>query len=92
MPRKPQVTRTLLTTKVKLMCLDVKEEKTFYHDMTLSRVFKDDNAILKAANNVINDNDIKAVHVVKAEVVKTHYSMTEERFIQLADVISEKKK
>lgn len=85
MARKPQVTRTIQTTKVTLLCLDIEKGEPFSKELVLPRTYKDEKAILKQAEIAINSDTVKAVHVQKAEVQETLYGMSEQRFIELAE-------
>lgn len=91
MARVPQVTRTIQTTKANIMCLNIEKGEPFTQEVTLPRTYNDDKAILKAAEKVINSDTVKAVHVVSAEVQETLYGMTEQRFIELADILPPRK-
>ena len=91
MARVPQVTRTIQTTKANIMCLNIEKGEPFTQEVTLPRTYKDDKAILKTAEKVINTNTVKAVHVASAEVQETLYGMTEQRFIELADILPPRK-
>lgn len=87
MARAPQVTRTIQTTKAKIMCLDLEKCEPFTKEITLPRTYKDDNAILKQAEKEINTATIKVVHVVESSVQETLYGMSEQEFIKAATVL-----
>ena len=87
MARVPMVTRTIQTTKVKVLCLDLKSEQPFNTDVTLPRVYKDDSHILKVVKQLIDTDDIKAVHIANVEVEEVLYGMTEAKFIETAEVL-----
>ena len=87
MARVPQVTRTIQTTKVKIMCLDVEKGEPFTKEITLPRTYKDDKAILKQAEKEINTATIKVVHVVESSIQETLYGMSEQDFIKAASVL-----
>lgn len=91
MPRVPQVTRTIRTTKANIMCLNIEKGEPFTLEVILPRVYKNDKAILKAAEKVINTDAIKAVQVVSGEVQITLYGMSEQRFIELAEILPPRK-
>lgn len=91
MARIPQVTRTIQTTKVNVLCLDIKEGQPFNKVITLPRVYKDDQHILKQVRKLIDNDETKAVHIVSAEVEETLYGMTEQKFIELAEVLPPRK-
>ena len=87
MPRVPQVTRTIQTTKATIMCLDTEKGETFEQEITLSRTYKDDRAILRQAEKVVGTGSIKLVYVVKSSVEEALYGLTEQDFIKLATVL-----
>ena len=87
MARKPMVTRTIVTTKVNVLCLDIQSSEPFNKVVTLPRTYKDEKKLLKKVEEVVNTDDIKAVHVVDKEEVETLYGMTEQDFIQYAKVL-----
>ena len=87
MAREPQITRTIQTTTVNLLCVNTIDGQTFHMNLTLPRTYKDDKHILKVAEKFINDENIKAVHVASAEVNKTLYGMSEAEFITVAKIL-----
>ena len=87
MARVPMITRTIQTTEVTCMCLDVVNGEPIHKTVVLPRTYKDDEATLKAASAVINTDDVKAVVVVKTEVHETLYGMPEQEFIKHAKVM-----
>lgn len=87
MARKPMVTRTIVTTKVNVLCLDINSAEPFNKVVTLPRTYKDEKKLLKKVEEVVNTNDVKAVHVVNKEEVETLYGMTEQDFITNATIL-----
>ena len=87
MARKPMVTRTIVTTKVNVLCLDIKSAEPFNKTVTLPRTYKDEKKLLKKVEEVVNTDDVKAVHVVDKEEVETLYGMTEQDFITNATIL-----
>lgn len=85
--RKPMVTRTFKTTKATVMCLDVDVGESVTKVLTLPRVYKDDKTLLKACEEAITEENIKAVHVVDTEVIEKVYGMEEQKFIENAVVL-----
>ena len=85
--RKPMVTRTFHTTKATVMCLDTDVGESVTRVLTLPRTYKDDKKLLQACEEAITEENIKAVHVVDTEVVKTLYGMEEQNFIENAVVL-----
>lgn len=87
MARIPQVTRTIQTTEVNLLCMNVVTAEPFNQVIILPRTYKDEKAILKAARVRIETDEIKVVHVVETAIKQTRYGMTEEKFIECADIL-----
>ena len=87
MARKPMVTRTIITTKVIVLCLDVNSAEPFNETVTLPRTYKDDKKLLKSVEEVINTDTVKAVHIVDKKEIETLYGMTEQDFINNAKIL-----
>lgn len=87
MARKPMVTRTIITTKVTVLCLDINAAEPFNETVTLPRTYKDDKKLLKSVEEVINTEEVKAVHIVDKKEIETLYGMTEQDFINNAKIL-----
>lgn len=87
MARVPMVTRTITTTEVNVMCLDVEKGEPINKDVTVSRTFKDDEKLLKEVKKIVETDAIKAVHIVDKREVGTLYGMSEQEFIEHATVL-----
>lgn len=87
MARKPMVTRTIITTKVIVLCLDVNSAEPFNETVTLPRTYKDDKKLLKSVEEVVNTDTVKAVHIVDKKEIETLYGMTEQDFINNAKIL-----
>lgn len=87
MARTPMVTRTIQTTRANVMCLDIERGEPFNKEVILPRTYKDEKAMLKQVEKVINGDTVKAVHIVQSTVEETRYGMTEQEFIEVAKVI-----
>ena len=87
MARERMVTRTVIATQVTALCLNIETAEPFNRDVTLSGVFKDKQAIERAAKKVIDNDSEKCVTVVEYHETETLYGMTEQKFIELAKVL-----
>lgn len=88
--RKPMVTRTFQTTEVNVLCMDLVKSEPFNQVVTLPRTYKDDKALLKKAAEIIDNDEVKAVHVVYSNVKETLYGMPEDEFIKNAEILPKK--
>ena len=87
MARKPMVTRTITSTKVNVLCLNVVSGEPFNTDVTLPRTYKDDKALMREVSKLIDNDEQKAVHVVYKEEVENLYGMSEQDFITMAQIL-----
>ena len=87
MARKPMVTRTITTTQVNVLCLDIVAGEPFNQQVTLPRTYKEDKKLMKAIEEVVNTDEVKAVHIVDKSEVETLYGMTEQNFIDNAIIL-----
>lgn len=92
MARVPQVTRTIPTTIVHLLCVNTEDRSTFEQDITLPRTYKDEQKMMKAVEKVLDGEPIKAVSILGSDVKETLYGMTETEFIQYAQVLPPREK
>lgn len=90
--KKPMVTRTILTTEVTVLCLDLIKAEPFNKTVTLPRTYKDEKAMMKKVSAIIDNDEVKAVHVVDTKVNETLYGMTEEQFISMAEILPSRNK
>ena len=91
MARQPMVTRTIKTTKCKVLCLDLANEQPFTKEFILPRTYRDEKAMMKVVNTMVNDENIKAVHVQGFTNEETLYGMSEIEFIQAAHILPSRK-
>jgi hypothetical protein len=85
MARVAMVTRTITTTKVVVLCLELTKVEPFNMEIVLAGAFKDQKTIMKAVETKVNNDTQKAVQLIKAEEVETLYGMTEAEFIEKAN-------
>lgn len=84
MARQPMVTRTITTTRVKALVVDITTSQTSEKDFVLPRTYKDDISVLKTAEKMFNTEAQKIVHIISAQVETCLYGMSENEFVQLA--------
>lgn len=89
MARKRMVTRTLISTELNVLCLDVESGEPMNKTFIVTGKFNNDELALKKAKKMYEHETIKLVHVVKAEQKKIQYKMDEEKFIANADETEE---
>lgn len=87
MARVPMVTRTIITTKVNVMCLDIETGEPFNKTVVVPRTYKDDEKLLKKVKEVLETETLKPVHIVDKEEIETLYGMKEQDFIEHAELL-----
>ena len=91
MARVPQVTRTIQTTKVSVLCMDIENETPIKKDVVLPRTYKDDSHVLKSVKKMLDGDKLIAVRVLSTEVEEKLYGMSEQKFVELADELPPRK-
>ena len=81
------ITRTIMTTKVNVLCIDIQSAEPFNKVVTFPRTYKDDKKLLKKVEEVVNTDDVKAAHIVDKEEIEILYGMSEQNFIDRAAVL-----
>ena len=87
MPRVPMVTRTIKTTKAKVLCVSIVENKTFEQEVALPRTYKDEKSLMKQVKAVLENDNVKPLRVISTEEVETLYGMSEQEFITTAKIL-----
>lgn len=87
MARKRMVTRTILTTKATVLCMDTESLKSEYKDVILPRTYKDEEKLFKAVKNAVDTDTFKAVKIEETSSVETLYGMDEQDFIDNAKIL-----
>lgn len=81
------VTRTIITTNAKVLCLDIDKQEPFEKIVKLPRTYKDECKMMKKIEAVVNNDSVKAVHVISTETEEILYGMTEQKFIEEAEIL-----
>lgn len=87
MARTPMVTRTIVTTKANVLCLNIEQGEPFNKVVEVPRTYKTDEELLNKVKSVAETETEKCVHIVDKEEIETLYGMTEQDFIEHAVVL-----
>lgn len=91
MARVPMITRTVVTTKATVLCVNTVAEETVTQVVEVPRTYTDDSKLLKAVKETL-DHTIIPVKVISTETVETLYGMPEQQFIELAEKLPSRTK
>lgn len=89
MARKRMVTRTITSTKAKATIYNIEKDEIQTIEYKLSGELSADDA-LKAITK--EHTDVRPLKVTEVEVQEELYGMTEEKFIELADILQTRTK
>jgi hypothetical protein len=87
MARVSMVTRTIVTTEVEVLCMNIETLQVEPHTVTLLGGESDDLTMLKGVKSQIESETLKPVHITSSKEVETLYGMTEAEFISVAKVL-----
>lgn len=87
MARAPMVTRTIITTKANVLCLNIEQGEPFNKIVEVPRTYKSDDELLKKVKSVAETETEKCVHIVDKQEIETLYGMSEQDFIEHASVL-----
>ena len=82
--REPMVTRTIVTTKVVALGMDIETCEPGNKVFILPRTYKDDKAIMKELDKRTEEENFKCVKICSTDIIETLYGMTESDFIRVA--------
>lgn len=82
--REPMVTRTIVTTKVVALGMDIETCEPGNKVFILPRTYKDDKAIMKELDKSTEEENFRCVKICSTEIIETLYGMTEAEFIRAA--------
>lgn len=91
MGRIAMVTRTINSTKVTTLTVDVTAQATATQVFSLSGTFADNDKLIKALKKEYETDNIKIVSVISSEVEEQLFGMTEQEFMSLAKVLPPRK-
>lgn len=86
--RKAIISRTMIVTVVKALCVDVETEETFVNEQEIPRKYNDSKKLEKAVRNAIETDRVKVCYIQSAEPKKKLYAMTEQDFLNNAKEIT----
>lgn len=69
------------------MCLDIETGEPCNRSVVVPRTYKEDEKLLKKVKEVLETATLKPVHIVDKEEIETLYGMTEQEFIEHAEVL-----
>lgn len=88
MARTPKIHRTITTTNIKALCLDIAAQSAVENDYILPRTYPNERVILKKLQKLYNTDDYKVEHVLSYNEETNAYEMDELDFVMSANKVS----
>ena len=81
MARKPMITRTIMSTRATVLCLNVETAEPTTEVFELARTYKDEDKLMKALKAQYENESTKLVHITDITEVEKLYGMSETDFM-----------
>lgn len=91
MARQPMVTRTITITKARVLCLNLETREPIEKIVDVSRTFKDSKKLMRKVEEIVNSDTMKAVKILSIDIEQILYGMTEQKFIETAEILPDRK-
>lgn len=85
--RKPMVTRTIISTRVRALCVNPQSAETFEDEFLLTGKIADKDEVLKRVSKLYNTENCTIVAIRDIKEVKELYGMDEADFIAGAKIL-----
>ena len=92
MARQPMVTRTIVSTKLIVLCMVLVNRQPIEKEIVLPRTYKDDITIMKVLSKQYDSDELKVTAILSKEVNKDIYGMTEQKFLEVAQKLDNDRK
>lgn len=87
MARQPQVTRTIPTTKAKILVVNIDTGISEEREVSIPREYKKPKKLREAIEAIVNTNTEKLAHIKSTEITEVLYGMSEQKFIENAEIL-----
>jgi hypothetical protein len=91
MARITMVTRTITTTEVEVLCMNIETVQVETKTVTLLGAYSSDDIMLKKVKEQLESETLKPVHIQSTKEIETLYGMTEADFINIAKALPPRK-
>lgn len=87
MAREKMITRTIMETTARIMCLDVKSAEVSINDYKIGGEWSNENSLLEKLQSIYNTDTFKLVHIESVTKEEVLLGMTVEDFMRYAKVL-----
>ena len=74
------------TTLATVLCLDLEKKEPYEQTIRVPRAYKNERMLLKAISDAIGSPTVKVVHVITSKIEHCKFTMTEQHYIDNADI------
>lgn len=87
MAREKMITRTIMETTARIMCLDVKSAEVSINDYKIGGEWSNENSLLEKLQSIYNTDTFKLVHIESVTKEEVLLGITVEDFIRYAKTL-----
>lgn len=91
MARKRMVTRTIKTSEILVLLIDTEKLEPYNETVVIPAVYKDEKKLKKAVEELVVTDTVRLVDICNVNIVEKLYGMEEEKFIEVAEVLPDRK-
>lgn len=91
MARKRMVTRTIKTSEIFVLLIDTEKLEPYNETVVIPAVYKDEKKLKKAVEELVVTDTVRLVDICNVNIVEKLYGMEEEKFIELAEILPDRK-
>lgn len=91
MARKRMVTRTIKTSEIFVLLIDTEKLEPYNETVVIPTVYKDEKKLKKAVEELVVTDTVRLVDICNVNIVEKLYGMEEEKFIEDAEVLPDRK-
>lgn len=87
MAKEAKITRTMKTTEVTAVAVNLTTRECFTTVHTLPRTYKDNKEILKVVKANFDTDEINHIDIESVKVIEKRYGLAESKFLEVAEEI-----
>ena len=91
MARKRMVPRTIKTSEIFVLLIDTEKLEPYNETVIIPTVYKDEKKLKEAVEELVVTDTVRLVDICNVNIVEKLYGMEEEKFIELAEVLPDRK-
>lgn len=91
MARKRMVTRTIKTSEIFVLLIDTENLEPYNETVVIPTVYKDEKKLKEAVEELVVTDTVRLVDICNVKIVEKLYGMDEQKFIEVAEILPDRK-